>query len=120
MIEAAIPISSVKFPASSEQHTAYNDDHRVGSSRPIRYKWEGEQGKRIAMRIDEASPIEDHIRNRKAVVAGYFITKEIPLRQEATGSIRVVPDSIRALRELQLGRARGVFNDAADIPGKLE
>ena len=116
MREATIPIFSVDGLPSPDKPTSFNDDLRLGSFRPSRYTWAGEQRKGIAMHI-EASSIDDHL--QKAIRADFFLSKEIPLPPEVIKSIGVIansdPRALRAWWKLQLARVKGVVNCAADL-----
>ena len=117
MKEATIPIFSVNGLTSPDKPTSFNDDLRIGSFRPIRYTWAGEQRKGIAMHIMGASSIDGHL--RKATKADFFLPKEIPLPPEVARSVRIIaesgPKALRAWWELQLDRVKGIVNCAADL-----
>lgn len=117
MKKAAIPEFSLVGLPSPDRPTSYNDDRRLGSFRPIRYTRAGEQRQGIATYIDDASSIDDHL--RKSIEADFSLSQEIPLPSEVARSIRIVDGSshmaLRAWRKLQLDRAMGLVNSAADL-----
>lgn len=69
------------------------------------------------MRIEDAPSIGDHL--RETIKADFFLPKGIRLSTEVTRSIRIVaefrPQAFRTWWEIQLNRANGVVNSAADL-----
>ena len=117
MKNATIPIFSAEGLPSPHRPKSYNDNLRLGSFRPSRYTWAGEQRKGLNTFIEDSSSIEDHI--NKAVQSDFFLAKEIPLPPEVVKSLSIVarsdPQALRAWWKLQLEKVRGVVRDASDL-----
>ena len=118
---ATIPIFSVDGLPSPDRPTSYNDDLRLGSFRPIRYTWAGEQRKGISTHIADSSPIEGHI--KKATESDFSLAKEIPLPPEVLRSLDIVarsnPQALRAWWKLQLERVMWGRKGRRRPPGNM-
>ena len=112
--EGAIPILSAGGLPSPYQRPSYDDDIRLGSFRPSRYAWAGEQRMGIAMNIDDSDSTDDHI--RKEGDADFSLSGKIPLRQEGARSIMIIPESnhnaLRAWGGIHRDRVKGIVNIA--------
>ena len=58
----------------------FNDDLTLGSFRPSKHVWSGEQRRDVAMRVTDASSIRDHV--MKGLDLEFFLAKDIPLPDE--------------------------------------
>lgn len=117
MDDSTIPLVPVNALPSPGHPSSYSDDVRLGPYSPSRYTWEGGKRKGIPMHIQDESSIDDHL--REAIRAYFFFAKEIPLPQEAMRPIGIVSDpnsqALRAWWEIQLGRVKGIVNDASRL-----
>lgn len=63
-----------------ERPVSFNDDLLLGSFRPRKLVWSGEQRRGISMQIADAASIQDHA--HKAMGQDFFLSKDIPLPGE--------------------------------------
>ena len=80
MVKAAVlPFRPAVIPPMQRPVT-FDDDLCLGSFRPSKLVWSGEQRRGIATHITDASSIEDHV--FKAMDQDFFLAKDIPLPGE--------------------------------------
>ena len=65
-----------------------NNDLELGSFRPSRYTWDGEQRRGIFCHIAESSSIIDHV--DKEMDLEFFLSKEVPLPSEVGQSLKMI------------------------------
>ena len=99
---------------------SFNDDLNLGSFRPSRHVWSGEQRRGIATHVTDAVAIADHV--MKSLDMDFFLAKDIPLPEEISAAMTFMlstPLSLQAdFWKDQLARVKQVVEQAKDIQAK--
>ena len=98
----------------------FNDDLTLGSFRPSKHVWSGEQRRGVAMHVTDASSIQDHV--MKGLDLEFFLAKDIPLPEEISDAMSFMLSTPLSLQvdfwADQLKRVRLLVDQAADLQQK--
>ena len=96
---------------------SFNDDLTLGSFRPSKLVWSGEQRRGVSMLISDASSISDHV--MKSLDLEFFLAKDIPLPVETLTAMEFTLATPFPLQvdfwQDQLQRVKLVVEQASDL-----